>query len=693
MAMVAGDVGVAVAVVCLLMAARPAAADWPWPGDEWEHVDPEVAGMDRALLVQAQEYALTGGGSGCIVRGGRLVLAWGDQAQRYDLKSTTKSIGVTALGLAIGDGLIGLDDRARDHHPTLGDEPPENRATGWLDAITIRQLATQSAGFAKPGGYSPLIYEPGTEWSYSDCGPNWLAECVTLAYGRDVRDLLFERVFTPLGITADDLRWRNNAYRPHKIDGIPRREFGSGVLANVDAMARIGLLYLRAGRWRDRQLIPSSFVDLARTTDPSIADLPVHDDDVYPGASAHYGLLWWNNADGTLAGVPRDAYWSWGLHDSLIVVIPSLDLVIARAGSDWRRSRGAYYDVVRPFLEPIVASVRSAAAHPDAPCPPSEAIVGLGWAPQQQIVRRARGSDNWPLTWADDDALYTAYGDGWGFEPRVPEKLSLGLARVTGGPEDPVGVNIRSGTAEQRGDGRSGRKASGMLMVAGRLYMLVRNAGNSQLAWSDDHGATWTWADWRFETSFGCSTFVNFGRDYAGARDEFVYVVSFDSDSAYRPADRMVLARVPQDRVTERDAWEFFAGLGDDGAPTWSRDVADRAAVFEHAGRCYRSGISFCAPLGRYLWWQVIPEAADGADPDGRFAGGLGVYEAPEPWGPWRTVYFTQRWDVGPGESGRFPTKWMSADGRTLHLVFSGDDSFAVRRADLWLPGEASAAP
>jgi hypothetical protein len=46
-------------------------------------------------------------------------------------------------------------------------------------------------------------------------------------------------------------------------------------------------------------------------------------------------------------------------------------------------------------------------------------------------------------------------------------------------------------------------------------------------------------------------------------------------------------------------------------------------------------------------------------------------------------VFFTEEWDVGPGETSSFPTKWMSADGKTLHLVFSGDDYFVVRRATL----------
>ena len=66
-----------------------------------------------------------------------------------------------------------------------------------------------------------------------------------------------------------------------------------------------------------------------------------------------------------------------------------------------------------------------------------------------------------------------------------------------------------------------------------------------------------------------------------------------------------------------------------------------------------------------------------GAGADIRFAGGFAIYDAPEPWGPWTTVYHTDQWDVGPGESCSLPTKWMSGDGRTVHLVFSGDDSFS----------------
>lgn len=324
----------------------------------WKSDSPANQGMDEAKLREAREYALTGGGSGCILRGGKLVMSWGDTKKRYDLKSTTKAIGVTALGLAIMDGKMELTERANKHHPTLATPPAGNAKTGWPDRITILHLATQTAGFEKPGGYGKLLFEPGTQWHYSDAGPNWLAECITLAYREDLNELMFDRVFSPLGITETDLTWRRNAYRPPDIDGIPRREFGSGIAANVDAMARIGLLYLRRGSWRGKQLIPNNFVDQARTAIPEVEGLPEWDAEQYGNASDHYGLLWWNNADGTLAGVPRDAYWSWGLYDSLIVVIPSLDIVVARAGKSWTRSGGGHYAVLAPFLEPIVASVK-----------------------------------------------------------------------------------------------------------------------------------------------------------------------------------------------------------------------------------------------------------------------------------------------------------------------------------------------
>ncbi len=638
----------------------------PYPAEQWQQALPEEVSLDPRHLAKARDYALGGEGSGLVVRNGKAVFHWGDQQKLYDLKSTSKSIAGSALGLALGDGKLTLETAASECLPELKTETPESdNHERWLNQITVFHLATQTAGFDKPGGYSPLLFEPGTQWAYSDSGPNWLADCLTNTYQRDLEGLLFDRVFKRLGIKNSDLRWRENNYRPKQLAGVARREAGSGVHTNVNAMARFGLLFLHNGSWSGQQLLPESFVRQATRPQPELLGLPVRLPERYSNASDHYGLLWWNNADGTLTGVPRDTYWSWGLYDSLIVVIPSLDMVIARAGKsfEFEKENWSHYGKLEPFLRPIVAAA-------GAPYPASD--LKLDWAPAESIVRLAEGSDNWPLTWGDDGAQYTAYGDGWGFEPKVDRKLSLGFAKLLGGPDDPRGINIRTQSGEKIGQGPAGIKAGGILMVERTLYLLARNTENAQLAWSQDHGETWTWANWKFIESFGAPTFLNFGKNYDGARDDYVYIYSHDDASAYVAADQMVLARVPKQRLRDAAAYEYYAG-GD--PPRWTADVAKRQAVFVNPGRVYRSGITYNQGLERYLWCQIIP------GDDTRFSGGFGVYDAPEPWGPWTTVSHIEQWDVGPGETCSFPTKWMSADGKTIHMVFSGDDFFSVRKA------------
>jgi CubicO group peptidase (beta-lactamase class C family) len=332
-----------------------------WPTNNWSRATPEELGMNAIKLQKARYNALSGGGSGLIIRGGRVAISWGSEHQTYDLKSTTKSIGITALGLAIGDGKITFHDKAQKFHPDFGIPPDTNVETGWLDDIRVLHLATMTAGFDKPGGYTKLLFAPGSKWAYSDGGANWLAECITLAYKRDLYSLMFERVFKPVGIKKTGLTWRDHAYRPHAINGVSRREFGSGIHANIDAMARIGYIYLRKGKWHGQQIISPSFVNSVSTVMPSLNGLPVMNDNQsrFANASKHYGMFWWNNADGTLANVPRDSYWSWGGNDNMIIVIPSLDLVIARAGSTWSGNKSPnYYNSIKPFLQAIAESVR-----------------------------------------------------------------------------------------------------------------------------------------------------------------------------------------------------------------------------------------------------------------------------------------------------------------------------------------------
>ena len=369
---------------------QPAASTelyWPGPDTDesvadrgWIRVTPAEVEMDEALLDQAAEYAMTAGGAGMVVLGGRLVHSWStgtfgannspvDIDTKFPSQSATKSIGGMALGFALNDGLLALDDLATARLPTFG-QPPATNDPAQLGTITLLQLATHTAGFEKARTDPQLLYEPGTTWSYSDGALNWLADILTTVFAQDLRDVLTARVWTTIGVNVpsgtDDVEWRTNVSRPPELNGITTRELSSGMSINANAMARVGLLYLRNGMWSTGEVLPESFITISKTPPPEIAAAAPSDEANFPGAATNYGVLWWTNATCQLANVPSDAYWAWGQYDSLIVVIPSLDLVISRIGpaapatpgarvlgeSDWN----ADYSVLAPLLDPIVAA-------------------------------------------------------------------------------------------------------------------------------------------------------------------------------------------------------------------------------------------------------------------------------------------------------------------------------------------------
>jgi hypothetical protein len=529
---------------------------------------------------------------------------------------------------------------------------------------------------------APIIFKPGTQYAYSNPGMAMLSYAITAslkdAKQTDVRTLLRERIMRPIGVKDED--WSIGYGQTYKVNGLDLVANWGGGGYTARATARVGRLMLRKGNWQGRQLVDPKWVEeVVKFAGTPLPDRPSGN----PNPAS--GLGWWTNFDGVWAKVPRDAFAGAGAGNQVLLVVPSLDLIIVRNGSDlYNRPKGeGFWGGIEQYLfNPVMEAVGSVPVRAfEGNKPQSSLIKGIAWAPKEQIIRLAPGSDNWPITWADDDSQYTAYGDGWGFEPKTEKKLSLGIARILGSPPEVKGLNVRTETGERIGQGAEGPKASGMLMVDGVLYMLVRNTGNSQIVWSADHGKTWTWCDWKFTESFGAPTFLNFGKNYAGARDGFVYLHSLNSDSAYEPADEMVMARVPKDQIRNRSAYEFFESLDNSGQPTWTKDIRERGAVFQNPGRCYRGGVTYNAGLKRYLWCQVLPASKHAQGP--RFQGGFGIYDAPEPWGPWTSVYYAEEWDVGPGETSSFPAKWMSADGKTCHLLFSGDDYFSVRKATL----------
>lgn len=605
-------------------------------------------------------------------RDGRIVREWYAEGVTPDRRQGTASlakalIGGNSLMLAMEDGRIRPDDLVSQFVPQWKNDAVRAR-------ITVRHLATHSSGIQDanqegvpheklPGWMgefwrrspspfqlsltAPVLFTPGTAYHYSNPGMAMLAYAVAASHGKDQKEILRTRVMQPLSI--GDNEWSLSYNQTFTDGGLTLYANWGGATFTPRAAARIGEWMMTRGGEAKRMV--------------QYAGMPLPDrvKDKYAPAS---GLCWYTNHDGVWPKVPRDAFAGAGAGHEVLLVVPSLKLVAIRNGRALN-GKPFWTAVYEDFFAPLMDEI--------APYPPSPVIRGIDFAPPETISRKAIDSDNWPLTWGDDNAIYTVYGDGTGFDPGVEEKLSMGFARITGSPLVYEAENIRSPSGERKGDGVRGLKASGLLMVDGVLYMWVRNAGNSELWSSADRAVTWK-QHFKWTESFGSPVFLNYGRNYQGARDEYVYVYSQDGPSAYKPDDTILLARVPKARVTERAAYEFYAG-----EEKWTRDMARRQPVFRFPGHCERTDAVYHPGLKRYL--LTVSYGHDG---------GWGIFDAPEPWGPWTTAFHTAQWDLGKTHGYRLPSKWVQ--GSNMYLVFSGVrgkgmhyDAFCVRRMRLVL--------
>jgi len=641
-----------------------------------------------------------------IIRHDTVVCSWfaegfEDSVRTHYTASLAKSIvSGMALLAAMDDDLIRPDDPACRYIPQW-------RGDYLKSKITIRQLAGHTSGiddaevpgldshmelpgwkgqfwrqepdpFCVSRDSAPVLFSPGQYYHYSNPGIAMLNWSVTAALkqgtGQDIRTYLRERIYRPIGIQEDE--YTVGYGKTFTIDSLNLVGAWGGGGFTANAVARIGRLMLRKGNWQGVQLIDTAWVEEAvRFHETTKISYPWEREKLdNPFLATTLG--WYSNHDGIWKYLPRDAYAGAGAQNQLLLVIPCLDMIVVRFG-DQLDYDSAKSDPSQAAVECLFYPVMEAFVAP--PYPPGDLVTGIEFDPAEKVIRLAHGSDNWPATWGEDDMLYTAYGDGRGFSPYEDIKLSLGIARVSGSPPDIEGSNINSPGGERVGDGKFGPKASGMLMVDGTLFMLVRNVGNSQLAWSEDQGVTWQWAHWKFTSGMGCPTFLNYGKNYTGARDNYVYIYATDTENAYQSGDAVILARVHKTHLRDREKYTCFCGFDAKNKPIWKSDFKSRKAVFSNPGRCYRSGISYNEGLKRYLWCQVVPGPSGEKEGGPRFQGGLGIFEAPEPWGPWKTVYYTLNWDMGPGETASLPPKWMSPDGKTCHYLFSGDDYFSVR--------------
>jgi CubicO group peptidase (beta-lactamase class C family) len=241
---------------------------------------PAAQGMDpaplEAGLAAIERRALPLHGLLIVRRGRRVLERYGtDQgrqqtpADAHDLYSTTKTLTGTLIGRALADGSIpSLQTRAVEYF-TSGEI---ERGAPAVDRIRIEDLLTMRSGLEHEEGREenervlssaacaaakflsrPMVAEPGQRWNYSTADSQILAEVLRRSTGRTPLEYARARIFGPLAIRH--VEWRTDR---------SGTELGGTRLAlRPRDLARFGWMLLSRGRWKDAQIVPSSWVEAA----------------------------------------------------------------------------------------------------------------------------------------------------------------------------------------------------------------------------------------------------------------------------------------------------------------------------------------------------------------------------------------------------------------------------------------------
>ncbi|MCB1011725.1 MAG: beta-lactamase family protein [Microthrixaceae bacterium] len=314
-----------------------------FPGDDWETVSAEDAGMDPAVLAEVAAAA-EAGGSNCLVvtRDGRLVDEWywndtgPDSTQ--EVFSASKSFTDVLVGIAADDGDLSVTDKASKWIPEWSDTPSDevtvehllNNTSGrYHDLATdYGQMAVQAPDKTAFAIGLDQEAEPGTTWVYNNSAIQTLEAVLSGATGEDMADFAQDRLFTPLGM--DDSGWaRDPAGNPMAF---------IGVRSTCRDMARFGLMALNHGDWDGQQVVSAEWME--QSTGESSQDL-----------NAAYGWLWWLNRKGPVlgpetasggavtpadsqlvAGAPEDMFFALGLGGQIIAIDPTTRTVVTRLG-------------------------------------------------------------------------------------------------------------------------------------------------------------------------------------------------------------------------------------------------------------------------------------------------------------------------------------------------------------------------
>ena len=292
-----------------------------------------------------------------VLQHGRIVaqqwLNGGSPTEEHILNSVSKTFTSMAVGLAISEGRLSLDDPIISFFP---DKVPANPSDK-LKRITVRHLLTMSCGHDTDPTSSirngngdwvtlflayPIVHEPGTRFCYNSLGTYMLSAIVQKLTGQTILDYLTPRLFQPLGI--EGMTWQTSP------QGICCG--GWGLFLKTEDLAKMGQLLLQKGKWKKRQLIPAEWIEEAsrkqvdctpagmKPEDAVRRGLTLENSDWVQG----YGYQMWRRR--------HNAFRADGASGQYIIVIPECDAVVVNTAMVG--DMGAELNLVWKYLLPAL---------------------------------------------------------------------------------------------------------------------------------------------------------------------------------------------------------------------------------------------------------------------------------------------------------------------------------------------------
>ncbi len=281
---------------------------------------PESQGISTAGIrsfIEAADEKVDSMHSFMLVRNGFVVAEawWKPQSadEPHILWSLSKSFTSTAVGLAVAEGKLSIDDPVLKFFPEDAPEDPSKN----LQAMRVRDLLTMTAGhdnevslrgaehWARAFLNHPVTHKPGTHFQYNTPATYMLSAIVQQVTGQSVLDYLQPRLFDPLGIEKP--QWDTSP------QGISLG--GYGLYLRTEDIAKFGQLYLQHGNWKGQQLVPAEWIEQATSKQVSNGSDPDRDWD------QGYGFQFWR--------CRHDAYRGDGKDGQYCIVLPDRDTVIA----------------------------------------------------------------------------------------------------------------------------------------------------------------------------------------------------------------------------------------------------------------------------------------------------------------------------------------------------------------------------